>query len=59
MANRLRAAIAVSLLLLKGCTQTIEVADRAPPPISPGAVPDAIPIAEPITQKRVLHHGMG
>jgi rare lipoprotein A len=50
MANRLKVVIAVSLLLLKGCTQTTEVADRAPPPISPGAVPDAIPIAEPITR---------
>lgn len=50
MANCLRVLIAVSLLLLEGCTQTVEVADRAPPPISPGAVPDAIPIAEPITR---------
>ncbi|MDG1461193.1 MAG: septal ring lytic transglycosylase RlpA family protein [Luminiphilus sp.] len=50
MANRLRVVIAAILLLLKGCTLTTEVVDRAPPPISPGAVPDAIPIAEPVTR---------
>jgi rare lipoprotein A len=36
--------------LLGGCAYSVEEADRAPPPISPGAVPDAIPYAEPITR---------
>ena len=40
----------VVLGLLGGCAHSVEEADRAPPPISPGAVPDAIPYAEPITR---------
>ena len=42
-------ALAVASLL-GGCSYSVEEADRAPPPISPGAVPDAIPYAEPITR---------
>ena len=42
-------ALAVASLL-GGCAYSVEEADRAPPPISPGAVPDAIPYAEPITR---------
>ena len=52
MPKRLRVLLGLGfgLSLLGGCASSVEFIDRAPPPISPGAVPDAIPYAEPITR---------
>lgn len=50
MLNRFRVVCLIALGVFEGCAQSVEMGDRAPPPISPGAVPDAIPYAQPITR---------
>lgn len=50
MTNYFSVGFLIGLGLLEGCAQPVEMGDRAPPPISPGAVPDAIPYAAPITR---------